>query len=89
VDNEESILENITEHEIEEISEPEPQVEEVVPHSTEQPTYGKIKLDDIKEVKDRNRGFSVNIPNPKNTVQRMNGITQIPRDKNNTYFRRS
>jgi hypothetical protein len=89
VDNEESILENITEHEIEEISEPEPRVEEVVPHSTEQPTYGKIKLDDIKEVKDRNRGFSVNIPNPKNTVQRMNGITQIPRDKNNTYFRRS
>ena len=89
VDNEESILESIPEPEIEEISEPEPQVEEVVPHSTEQPTYGKIKLDDIKEVKDRNRGFSVNIPNPKNTVQRMNGITQIPRDKNNTYFRRS
>jgi hypothetical protein len=89
VDNEESILESIPEPEIEEISEPEPQVEEVVPHSTEQPTYGKIKLDDIKEVKDRNRGFSVNIPNPKNTVQRMNGVTQIPRDKNNTYFRRS
>lgn len=87
VDNEEQILETIPEPEIEEI--PEPEVEEIVPHLAEQSTYGKIQLDDIKEVKDRNRGFSVNIPNPRNTIQRMNGITQIPKDKNNTYFRRS
>jgi hypothetical protein len=101
VDNEEPILENIPElepeveevpelePEIEEIPEQEPEVEEVVPHLMEQPTYGKIQLDDIKEIKDRNRGFSVNIPNPRNTIQRMNGITQLPKDKNNAYLRRS
>ena len=34
---------------------------------------GKIMLDDIKEVKERNRGFSVNIPEPKrnNMIQRI------------------
>ena len=35
---------------------------------------GKIMLDDIKEIKERNRGFSVNIPEPKrnNFIQRLN-----------------
>jgi hypothetical protein len=82
VDNEEPILEDIPE--------PELEVEEVVPHSAEQPTYGKIKLDDIKEVKDRNRGFSVNVPYPKgNTIQRVSGVNEKPLNKNNNYFRRS
>ncbi len=86
VDNEEPILEDIPEPE----PEPEPEVEEVVPHSAEQPTYGKIKLDDIKEIKDRNRGFSVNVPYPKgNTIQRVSGDNEKPLNKNNTYFRRS
>jgi len=35
---------------------------------------GKITLDDIKEVKERNRGFSVKVPEPKknNMIQRIN-----------------
>jgi hypothetical protein len=82
VDNEESILEDIPE--------PEPEIEEVVLPSAEQQTYGKIKLDDIKEVKDRNRGFSVNVPYPKgNTIQKVSGTNEKPINKNNNYFRRS
>ena len=46
--------------------------------SIEEETYlpkGKITLEDIKEIKDRNRGFSVDIPEPKrnNFIQRISG----------------
>ena len=54
-----------------------PQVEEET-ISIEEETYlpkGKITLEDIKEIKDRNRGFSVDIPEPKrnNFIQRISG----------------
>jgi hypothetical protein len=56
---------------------PSPQVEEET-ISVEEETYlpkGKITLEDIKEIKDRNRGFSVDIPEPKrnNFIQRISG----------------
>ena len=68
--------------------ESEPHVEEI--EQVEQPISGKIKVDDIKEVKERNRGFSVNIPQPKinNTIQRVSGLGQPPR-KNNSYFKQN
>lgn len=77
-------LDNVNINEEIQVVEPEPHVEEV-----EQPISGKIKVDDIKEVKERNRGFSVNIPQPKgnNTIQRVGGLGQPPR-KNNSYFKR-
>jgi hypothetical protein len=51
---------------VEEIEEPTPQEEDYSPK-------GKIMLEDIKEIKERNRGFSVNIPEPRrnNTIQRI------------------
>lgn len=54
-----------------EITESEPENENV-----EEESYlpkGKITLEDIKEVKERNRGFSVNVPEPRrnNMIQRI------------------
>lgn len=54
-----------------EITESEPEIETV-----EEESYlpkGKITLEDIKEVKERNRGFSVNVPEPRrnNVIQRI------------------
>ena len=52
-----------------------------------EPIEHGIKLEDIKEVKERNRGFSVNIPNPKgnNLVQKVGN----QRGQNNNYFKRN
>jgi len=50
--------------------------EEILPVEEENLTAkGKITLEEIKEVKERNRGFSVNIPEPKrnNLIQRITG----------------
>jgi hypothetical protein len=50
--------------------------EEILPIEEENlNAKGKITLEEIKEVKERNRGFSVNIPEPKrnNLIQRITG----------------
>lgn len=54
---------------VEEIEQPTQQEEDYLPK-------GKIMLEDIKEIKERNRGFSVNIPEPKrnNTIQRVGRV---------------
>ena len=54
---------------VEEIEQPTQQEEDYLPK-------GKIMLEDIKEIKERNRGFSVNIPEPKrnNTIQRIGRV---------------
>ena len=49
-------------------------IEEVTPIEEENFSHkGKIALEDIKEIKERNRGFSVNVPEPKrnNMIQRV------------------
>lgn len=58
--------------------------DEVITEEIEQPTQqeedylpkGKIMLEDIKEIKERNRGFSVNIPESRrnNTIQRIGRV---------------
>lgn len=54
---------------VEEIEQPTQQEEDYLPK-------GKIMLEDIKEIKERNRGFSVNIPEPKrnNAIQRIGRV---------------
>jgi molybdopterin-binding protein len=64
------------EEEVATIEEEIAQVEQEVA-TIEEESYlpkGKIMLEDIKEVKERNRGFSVNVPEPKrnNFIQRLN-----------------
>lgn len=56
-----------------EVTESEPEIET---ETVEEESYlpkGKITLEDIKEVKERNRGFSVNVPEPRrnNMIQRI------------------
>ena len=52
---------------------------------------GKVELEDIKEKKESNRGFSVDIPSPKtnNTIERI-GSNKIVKngDNNKVYFKR-
>ena len=52
---------------------------------------GKIELEDIKEIKEGNRGFSVKVPEPKanNTIERI-GSNKVVRngDNNKVYFKR-
>lgn len=64
--------------------------EEAKTDSQTQPIGGRITVNDIKEVKERNRGYSVNIPSPKgsNTVERINNNSPLPQNKNNNYFKR-
>jgi uncharacterized protein YoxC len=65
------------EKEVANVEEEVANVEEEVSYSEEETeSYlpkGKITLEDIKEIKERNRGFSVNIPEPKrnNMIQRI------------------
>lgn len=53
---------------------------------------GKLKLEDIKEIKQINRGYSVNVPNPKSTnaIQRI-GSNKIVKDgeNNKIFFKRN
>ena len=52
---------------------------------------GKVNLEDIKEIKESNRGFSVDIPNPKtsNTIERIGSNKIIKNgDNNKVFFRR-
>lgn len=77
----------------EEIVVEEPIVEEIKPIAKKQPVIptGKVELEDIKEIKEGNRGFSVEIPNPKtsNTIERI-GSNKIVKngDNNKVYFKR-
>jgi hypothetical protein len=77
------ILDDIDENEIanveeevanveEEVANVEEEVLEVEEEITQQ--KNKIVLEDIKEIKERNRGFSVKIPEPRrnNMIQRIN-----------------
>lgn len=65
---------------------PEPEViEEVAPVIEER----RITRNDIKEIKERERGFSVNIPKPKNTIERIGNNKIIKNgDSNNLIFKR-
>ena len=100
--HEEDIVEEVENVEIEpwdirpiqeEIVVEEPIVEEtklIAKKQTVIPT-GKVELEDIKEIKEGNRGFSVDIPNPKtsNTIERI-GSNKIVKngDNNKVYFKR-
>lgn len=60
-------------------------VEEILPVVEER----RITRDDIKEIKERERGFSVNIPKPKNTIERIGNNKIIKNgDSNNLIFKR-
>jgi hypothetical protein len=100
--HEEDIVEEVENVEIEpwdirpiqeEIVVEEPIVEEIKPIAKKQPVIptGKVELEDIKEIKEGNRGFSVDIPNPKtsNTIERI-GSNKIVKngDNNKVYFKR-
>jgi hypothetical protein len=100
--HEEDIVEEVENVEIEpwdirpiqeEIVVEEPIVEETKPIAKKQPVIptGKVELEDIKEIKEGNRGFSVDIPNPKtsNTIERI-GSNKIVKngDNNKVYFKR-
>ena len=52
-------------------------------------TTGKIEVEDIKEIKEGNRGYSVPVPQPKNTVERI-GSNKITKngDNNTVFFKR-
>lgn len=49
---------------------------------------GKVNLEDIKEIKEGNRGFSIDIPKPKtsNTIERIGSNKIIKNGDNNTVF---
>jgi hypothetical protein len=51
-------------------------IEEPIQHEEDYSPKGKIMLEDIKEIKERNRGFSVNIPESRrnNTIQRIGRV---------------
>ena len=77
------ILGDIDENEIANVEEEVANVEEEVANVEEEVLQieeeitepkNKIALEDIKEIKERNRGFSVKIPEPKrnNMIQRLN-----------------
>jgi hypothetical protein len=78
------VMNNILGDEVVEVEKEVANVEEEVANVEEEVSYseeetesylpkGKITLEDIKEIKERNRGFSVNIPEPKrnNMIQRI------------------
>jgi hypothetical protein len=59
--------------------------------NTPEPTHKGITLKDIKEIKEKtNRGFSMNIPEPSNSIQRI-GSNKLIRgdDDKKVYFKRS
>jgi len=74
---EEDVEEDIVEEDVEQISKREP----VIP-------TGKVTLEDIKEIKEGNRGFSVDIPKPKtsNTIERIGSNKIVKNGDNNTIF---
>jgi hypothetical protein len=65
-------VENEINNVVEEVANVEPETHVIEGEESYLPK-GKITLDDIKEIKERNRGFSVNIPEPKrnNMIQRI------------------
>jgi len=91
---EEVIPEEIVAEEVkEEIKEEEVKPTPIIKHEPVIPT-GKVELQDIKEIKESNRGFSVNVPDPKpnktnNTIERL-GSNKIVKDGNSNkiFFKR-
>jgi hypothetical protein len=64
----------------------EPQIIEM-PTNNPIMSSGKIALEDIKEIKEGQRGYSVNVPQPKgnNTIERI-GTNKLIKDGNNSRF---
>jgi len=69
---------------------PEPIEEEIIKPTKKEPVVpkGKIELEDIKEIKEGNRGFSVKVPEPKtnNTIERIGSNKVVKNGDNNTVF---
>ena len=90
---EEPVIEPVI-NEVKSIQEPvvEPIVEEVKP--IEEPktiqANGKIEYNDIKEIKEINRGFSVPVPQPKrpNMIERIGSNKMMDGDNNKVIFKR-
>ena len=85
------VFENVPEPVFENV--PEPVEEEVIKPIRKEPVVpkGKIELEDIKEIKEGNRGFSVKVPDPKsnNTIERIGSNKVVKNgDNNKVYFKR-
>jgi hypothetical protein len=65
-------------------------VEEIKPKKEPIITNGKIELNDIKEIKETNRGFSVNIPESKESTIKRIGANKFLKgdDKRKVFFKR-
>jgi len=95
-EDEMSPLDLIEEDVVEEVIEPwdlKPMPEEIEQKSKREPVIptGKVNLEDIKEIKEGSRGFSVDIPKPKtsNTIERIGSNKLIKNgDNNKVFFRR-
>lgn len=91
---EKTIEENVTEIEEDEYVEQNEQIEEQIEENKneekikeeevkDQPKKNKITLEDIKEIKEQNRGYSVDVPMPKgNNMIESIGANKIIRDGN-------
>lgn len=88
--NEEPILPDEQYDDLEPVDEPIEEPKQVAKKQPVIPT-GKVELEDIKEIKESNRGFSVDIPAPKsnNTIERI-GSNKIVKngDTNKVFFKR-
>lgn len=84
---EEPIVDEVIEGSTEEIIEPLIEIQKREPVI---PT-GKVELEDIKEIKDSNRGFSLPIPQPsRNTIQRIGSNKFLKNEESKTvYFKRN
>ena len=81
-----TIMESIIEEPVEEpVEEVQPPIE--MPTNNPIMSSGKIVLEDIKEIKEGQRGYSVNVPHPKSN----NGIERITDDNSNKnrFFKRN
>ncbi len=85
--DDEEVVEEITEAVTESVNE---EVTESVKERTPVIPTGKVQLEDIKEVKDR--GYSVNVPQPKNnnTIERIGSNKVVKNgDNNKVFFKRN
>lgn len=86
------IFENIPEPIDEIVETPEVLVEKPTIPLKREPVFtnGKIELEDIKEIKENNRGFSVKVPQPKNNNIERIGSNKIVKggDNNKVFFKR-
>ena len=85
--DDEEVVEEVTEAVTESVNE---EVTESVKERTPVIPTGKVQLEDIKEVKDR--GYSVNVPQPKNnnTIERIGSNKVVKNgDNNKVFFKRN